>query len=112
MDIGQTGSAVENYLTYLTRRQAVIASNIANADTPGYHTQDIPQPSSFSDILQSQSNPPVEIATGHTQNDGNNVDLDREARILSENSLHFNIGSQLIKSQFKMLRLAVQDGKQ
>ncbi len=31
----------EHYMSLLSARQKLVASNIANADTPGYHTQDI-----------------------------------------------------------------------
>ena len=110
MKVSQTGAELENYLSFLSKRQTVIASNIANVDTPGYRTRDLAQPSSFGDALQDSIRS-VEVATGRTQNDGNNVDLDREARLLAENTLKFGIGSQLIKSQFKLLRLAIQEGK-
>ena len=37
----------ERYMTLLSDRQKLVASNIANADTPGYHTQDIDFRSEF-----------------------------------------------------------------
>ena len=113
MNLSQTGASVEQYLNYLARRQTTIASNIANADTPGYKTLDVPQPSqsSFASVLQQETAAPVEVQTGRTQNDGNNVDLDRESRLLAENTLRFNISSQLLKNEFKQLRLAIEDGK-
>ncbi len=111
MKLTQTGAELENYLTFLTRRQAVTASNIANVDTPGYRTKDIAQPQSFGDIFQQQSLSSVEVQTGHTQNDGNNVDLDREARILAENTLRFNIATQMVKGEFKQLKMAIEEGK-
>ena len=116
MKLSETGSQIENYLSYLTKRQTVIASNIANADTPGYRTQDIVQPSSFSterfaDVFHQQTMQPVEVSLSKTQNDGNNVDLDREARLLAENTLRFNLASQMLKSDFKSLRMAIEEGK-
>ena len=38
------------YLTYLTSRQEVVASNIANADTPGYKTLDVEMPGDFTSV--------------------------------------------------------------
>lgn len=111
MKLTQTGAELENYLTFLTRRQAVTASNIANVDTPGYHTKDLAQPQSFGDIFQQQSLAAVEVQTGRTQNDGNNVDLDREARILAETTLRFNIATQMVKGEFKQLKMAIEEGK-
>ena len=34
-------SRLEQYMDLLSARQKLVASNIANADTPGYHTKDI-----------------------------------------------------------------------
>ena len=42
--------------------------------------------------------------------DGNNVSVDRESLLLSEVQLQFGIAEQLIKSQFKNLRLAINEG--
>jgi flagellar basal-body rod protein FlgB len=44
------------------------------------------------------------------KNDGNNVDLDRESRLLAENSLRFNIASNLLRSQLKIVRMAIEGG--
>ena len=38
---------LERYMDLLSARQKLVASNIANADTPGYHTQDIDFQSEF-----------------------------------------------------------------
>ena len=46
-----------------------------------------------------------------TKNDGNNVNMDRETRLLSENAIRFNVASALLKSQIRQLRTAIQDGK-
>src|SRR5208283_1043357 len=38
---------LERYMDLLSARQKLVASNIANADTPGYHTEDIDFQSEF-----------------------------------------------------------------
>ena len=43
--------------------------------------------------------------------DGNNVSIDRESRLLSENALRFNLASSLYKAQIRAIRSAIQDGK-
>jgi flagellar basal-body rod protein FlgB len=56
------GSSLENYMTLLSVRQRLVASNIANADTPGYKTKDIDFQSDFRNALESSqdpSSPPV-----------------------------------------------------
>lgn len=96
---------LERYLTFVSTRQRLVASNIANADTPGYKTKDV----DFDAHLQSALASPVpqEVAGLVTKNDGNNVNLDREARLLAENDLRFNIASNLLHSKLKILRMAV-----
>jgi flagellar basal-body rod protein FlgB len=99
------------YLTYLTRRQEVVASNIANADTPGYKTRDVGMPGDFS-VVFAQFTPLVSEAPGlTTRNDGNNVDVDREARLLAENDIRFNLATQLLKGRIKDIRSAIEEGR-
>ena len=101
---------LEQYLTLLSTRQKLVASNIANADTPGYKTKDI----DFQAELENASNnlaPNVqEVSDLVVKNDGNNVNLDREARLLSENALRFNIAANLLRSQIKIVRMAIDGG--
>jgi flagellar basal-body rod protein FlgB len=94
----------------LSARQKLVASNIANADTPGYRTQDIDFQSEF---LNAKGGAPraAEVPDLPVQNDGNNVSLDREARLLAENALRFQVASQLMKSEIRVVRSAIQEGK-
>jgi flagellar basal-body rod protein FlgB len=43
------------------------------------------------------------------KNDGNNVSMDREARLLSENTLRFNLATNLMRSQLKAINNAIQE---
>lgn len=101
---------LEQYMTLLSVRQKLVASNIANADTPGYKTQDI----DFQTELQNAAAgtpPAVQQVPGlKLKNDGNNVDLDREARLLSENALRFSVASNLLRSQLKIVKMAIEGG--
>jgi flagellar basal-body rod protein FlgB len=45
------------------------------------------------------------------RNDGNNVDLDREARLLAENAMRFNVAASLMHSEIQQVREAIQGGK-
>jgi flagellar basal-body rod protein FlgB len=108
--VDSTGSSLEKYMDLLSVRQKLIASNIANADTPGYKTQDIDFQSEFQSALSSGGSP-VEVPGLKVNNDGNNVSLDREARLLSENALRFNIASQLMRGQFTRMKSAIDEGK-
>ena len=78
---------LERYMDLLSSRQKLVASNIANADTPGYRTQDIDFQSEF---LNATGGAPraTEVTGLPVQNDSNNVSLDRETRLLSIFSLN------------------------
>ena len=81
---------LERYMDLLSARQKLVASNIANADTPGYRTQDIDFQSEFRNAAGAM--PQVSDVAGlMMKNDGNNVSLDREARLLAENALRFQV---------------------
>jgi|SRR5581483_8521999 len=104
-----TSGSLDHYMTLLSTRQRVVASNIANADTPGYKTQDIDFESELQNALGGA---PVarEVSGLVTKNDGNNVSLDREARLLSENALRFNIASNLLHSKLRIMKMAIEGG--
>ena len=101
---------LEHYMDLLGTRQKLVASNIANADTPGYLTQDIDFQAEFQNAI---AGPPraVDVAGLQMKNDGNNVSLDREARLLSENALRFNVAANLIRVQIQSLRSAIKEGQ-
>lgn len=106
---------LERYLDLTAKRQALITSNIANVDTPGYRTKDIDFQGELERALQGggadATEPFVREVPGLvTRPDGNNVSVDREGLLLSEVQLQFGIAEQLIKSQFKNISLAINEG--
>jgi flagellar basal-body rod protein FlgB len=103
-------SQLERYLDLLSARQKLVASNIANVDTPGYQTQDIDFQSEFQSAI---GGPPrsFEVTDLPTRNDGNNVSLDRESRLLAENDLRFNVASNLLRSRISLVRTAIKEGQ-
>ena len=111
MSLDQTGLELGRFLSYLSQRQEVIASNIANADTPGYLTRDVEIPADFSSALFDAGSSVVEEPGLVSRNDGNNVSIDREARLLSDTSLKFNLATQMIRAELKSLRSAIDEGR-
>ncbi len=100
-------------MTLVSTREKLVASNIANADTPGYQTKDIDFESELRRISTSGGavSPTVSDVPGlRVKNDGNNVDLDREARLLAENNMRFSIASNLLRGNLKTLRAAISGG--
>jgi len=43
--------------------------------------------------------------------DGNNVNIDREARLLAENALRFSIASNFARAELNSVKTAIQEGK-
>jgi flagellar basal-body rod protein FlgB len=105
------GNNIEQYMTLLSVRQRTVASNVANADTPGYKTRDIDFQAELGRAIEGASPRTVEVQGLEMKHDGNNVSLDREARLLSENALRFSISSNLLRGQFRQVRMAIEEGK-
>ena len=108
--LDRLSSQLERYMDLLSARQRLVAGNIANADTPGYRTQDIDFQSEFSNAI---GGPPrvTDVMGLQVKNDGNDVSLDRESRLLAENALRFQLASNLLRSQIRSVRSAIQEGK-
>lgn len=125
---------LEKSLSLRARRQELIVSNIANADTPNYKSFDIVIDEEMQKTGDSTSGAPLaathpnhlgtartgfDQVTIHTKKsdglslrgDGNTVDMDTEMVNLSENSLLYRASSQIIKKMFGALRLAMNSGK-
>ena len=106
---GLTGN-LAHYLDLLSARQKLVASNIANADTPGYRTQDIDFQFEFMSLVNGQQPQIIEAEGLKEKPDGNNVSLDREARMLAENAMRFNVASTLLRGQIRTVQEAIQRG--
>jgi len=103
--------SLEAYLDLLSVRQKLMATNIANADTPGYKTRDVDFQTEFRSLLEGGQPHATEVTGLKVNNDGNNVSLDREARLLAENALRFSAVSQLVRGQIRILKSAIDEGK-
>jgi flagellar basal-body rod protein FlgB len=102
---------LERYMDLLSARQKLVASNIANADTPGYRTEDIDFQFEFMSQVEGQKPVAVEPAGLAEKPDGNNVSIDREARLLAENAIRFNLAAALVRERLQMVRNAIQEGR-
>lgn len=105
---------LQSYLRLVTDRQQVIVSNMANVDTPGYHTKDLDFQSAMRQVLNSGGDMKLEPAANELSGlperpDGNNVNIDRESLMLSQTQLQFQLGVQLVKEQFSQLLTAIKE---
>ena len=103
-------NSLQTYMDLVSTRQKLVSSNIANADTPGYKTQDLDFQASFQSMLDGGSARQSTVTGLATKNDGNNVDLDRESRLLAENAMRFNVASTLMKSSIQQVKEAIKEG--
>jgi flagellar basal-body rod protein FlgB len=109
---------LERYMNLLSTRQKLVASNIANTDTPGYKTKDIDFRAEFAQQMQElecggpQTLGPQTIEPDGlpVKADGNNVSLDRESRMLAENAMRFQVATSLAQAQLHSIRSAMQEG--
>lgn len=98
-----------------TQRAEVIASNIANVDTPNFKARDLV----FSEVLaQSSVNAQhaevksellYRVPTQKTR-DGNTVELQHEQSIFAQNSMEYQQSLQFLKSKISGIQKAI-DGK-
>jgi flagellar basal-body rod protein FlgB len=107
---------LESYINVTNTRHSLVVNNMANVDTPGYHTQDIDFRKQLTSAIEGTNplgTPMVRTVSGLLERpDGNNVSLDREGLALSETQLQFRIGVQLIRTEFHRIMTAINEGKQ
>ncbi len=109
--IDSVSQDLEKYLDLVSTRQKLVAANIANADTPGYRTQDIDFQSEFQKLAAGEQPELIQVPDLKVKNDGNDVSIDRESRLLAENDLRFRLASALLKDKFSMIKQAIQGDK-
>jgi flagellar basal-body rod protein FlgB len=114
--------ALSRFLDVNVARHKLIASNLANIDTPGYRTRDLDFRSELARArfdgegeggsLDYASNSPV-VRQVHgllERSDGNNVSVERESLLLAETQMKFSLGVQLLKDQFHQISQAINSG--
>jgi flagellar basal-body rod protein FlgB len=113
-------------MTFHRERHQVLASNLANVETPGYRPLDLTQ----GDPLEAAGGAmarthaghlgPAEGAPGTTSTfveggeqpgkDGNAVSLERELAKLNANRVRFTTASELVSRRLALIRYAAGDG--
>ena len=113
-------------LSLHAERQKLIASNIANADTPGYKARDIDFVSALKNAQASQGklqpaalkplggqgtalNAEVMYRSAVQRSvDGNTVDIDVERAQFAENAVRYEAQVMFVSSQIKSMLAAIQ----
>ncbi len=96
-------------------RHRVLAQNVANVNTPGFHRMDVrfedalsEQVSAKGELSVSNLKPEViEDQTTPARLDGNNVEIDSEMMRLNKNTLLGNTYLQLLSTKLGMMKRAI-----
>ncbi|GAB4233343.1 MAG: flagellar basal body rod protein FlgB [Deltaproteobacteria bacterium] len=115
---------------YRVARQEVVASNIANTETPGYIAREVPFEAYLSRAESGASAgpavthprhigaapggagpavPPLESESDPVRVDGNNVVLEKEMTKSAENTVGYMTAMTLIARKMRMIRTAIDD---
>jgi len=129
----KTISLLEKSLNLRSVNQRVLASNIANMDTPHFkafeinlaeemartprpgadipmvrtHVNHLPGAPQTADRIRPKAAKPPDFSL---RGDGNTVDIDRTMGKLAENTLLYNAATQLISKKFKGLKSVIKGG--
>jgi flagellar basal-body rod protein FlgB len=129
----KTISLLERSLDLRSMNQRVLASNIANMDTPNYKAFELVVAEEMNRYTESDAKIPfvrthanhlaggpepsnqVQLKTAKApdfslRGDGNTVDIERTMGNLAENTLLFNTAVQLINKKFSILKNAINGG--
>ncbi len=117
------GNTLERLIGFTQKRQGVLASNIANSDTPDYKAKDI----RFEDFLQGGGlplmltnerdiDPPmsdsddesVHLDKSAPWKDGNNVQIDMQVAKMDENAMLYEAGIKLLGTEMSMYQADIR----
>jgi flagellar basal-body rod protein FlgB len=116
-----TQSALEAAISGASARQTALASNLANANTPGYQRVDVDFHSSLAaaldggegnaaERLHSMTFAPETDASGAVRADGSTVDVDAESAKLAANALEHQAAVQVAHARIGILKAAMGTG--
>jgi flagellar basal-body rod protein FlgB len=121
-------------LDFRSRRNNVLASNIANLETPGFKAKDLVFENALGDAMKANLPGPLEVTDPRhfdgrnilplsevkpavilTSNpvgnlDENSVDLEREMVKLGENQVVYQSLVQMVAHKFSQLRMSIREG--
>ncbi len=126
MDLFANLAALHRSLDYHLARHSLLASNVSNAETPGFRPLDlsfdayltragelkVTDPKHLGAAGDSRFDAAIfEDPTGTPGNDGNAVSLEREMAKISANSIRYRAGAEMLGRRMAMLKYAATDGQ-
>lgn len=122
----KTIGLLSTMLDYQSQRHKVIASNIANIDTPDYTAKDLVFHKELDDAMRDGETPgiirtdarhlPVSVGMNNGDNlevidSGEKVDIDEQMGKLAENHLMYNMSIELLARKFRGLNSVLKEVK-
>jgi len=127
----QTMGLLERGLDTASQRNAVIANNLANVDTPGFKRSEVlfeeelrkalTRKDGITGVVTHEKHIPIgcrhipevtpkTVLRNDTtmRNDGNNVDIDREMAAMAKNSIMYAALAQELNGEFQKLKSAIE----
>ena len=109
-----TQIALHRALAGTTVRQATIANNLANADTPGFQRQDVDFHSALKSAISGGSRAVERVQskaaadpTAPVRYDGSSIDIDKEQAAMAENGLEAEALVSVSKARVEILKTAL-----
>ncbi|MDQ0227613.1 flagellar basal body rod protein FlgB [Metabacillus niabensis] len=121
-------STLERAIGQATTKQKVISNNIANVDTPNYKAQEVRFDSTLNNEMQKlqatktnskhidfggSTTSDYRIVTNNDtsyQQNGNNVDIDKEMTEMAKNQIQYNALIDRLSSKFNSLKTVIKGG--
>lgn len=111
--------ALERAIAGAALRHDVLASNLANANTPGYRRQDVDFHSALERALAAGTTADVRAArfaaapdaSGPVRVDGSNVDVEREMASLVQNAEEYQALVATLRAQTRVLATVITGGR-
>ena len=129
-------SLLQKSMDFRTKRNTLLASNVANLETPGYKSRDLVFEDALGKAMRAQLPGPLTVtnakhmdgsralplelvrpelilsATPDAALDGNTVNLETEMAKLAENQVAYQAYTQMISHKFQALKAAIREGVQ
>ncbi len=107
---------IEKALDIRAFYQRVLATNIANVETPGYKEKEVDFKSELGRLTGGGMEEGVRVSErtegeGSASVDENTVTIEGQIVKMTENTLMFNSLVQLINKKFSMIRYAINEGR-
>ena len=127
---------LQKSMDFRSKRNTLLASNVANLETPGYKARDLVFENALGKAMKAQLPGPLRVthakhmdgnralplemvrpelihtATPDAALDGNTVNLETEMAKLAENQIAYQAYTQMISQKFQALKTVIREGAQ